>query len=67
MNTVFERYIRIKPKAIIEGLKSLRVSRFRTIYRTSHEKYIEIVAIGPRKIIYEETFRILIKEKTIQG
>jgi mRNA interferase RelE/StbE len=43
----------------LAGLRSFRVSRFRIIYRISQNKFIEIVAIGPRKRIYEETFRIL--------
>lgn len=44
------------------GLKSYRVSRFRIIYRISTENIIDLVAIGPRKTIYEETFRIVKKE-----
>lgn len=46
----------------LKGLKSLKISRFRIIYRISSNNYIEIVAIGPRKTIYEETFRIIKKE-----
>jgi len=46
----------------LEGLKSYRVSRFRIIYRIASKKIIEIVAIGPRKTIYEETYRIIKKE-----
>ncbi len=49
-------------KADLEGLKSLRVGRFRIIYRISTERYVEIVTIGPRNIIYEETFRIIKRE-----
>lgn len=46
------------------GLQSLRVGRFRIIYKTSSEKgIIEIITIGPRKTIYEETLRLLKKEK----
>jgi mRNA interferase RelE/StbE len=44
------------------GPKSYRVSRFRIIYRISTENIIDLVAIGPRKTIYEETFRIVKKE-----
>ncbi|MDR4497813.1 MAG: type II toxin-antitoxin system RelE/ParE family toxin [Candidatus Scalindua sp.] len=43
----------------LSGLRSFRVSRFRIIYRISDKKHIEIVAIGPRESIYEETFRLL--------
>ncbi len=46
----------------LEGLKSYRVSRFRIIYRISSKQTIDIVAVGPRKTIYEETYRIIRKE-----
>jgi len=46
----------------LEGLKSYRISRFRVIYRISSKKIIDVVAIGPRKTIYEETYRIIKKE-----
>ena len=46
----------------LEGLKSYRISRFRIIYRISSKRTIDIVAVGPRKTIYEETFRIIRKE-----
>ena len=45
----------------LEGLRSFRVSRFRIIYRMPSKRVIEIVAIGPRKSIYEETYRLLRK------
>jgi mRNA-degrading endonuclease RelE of RelBE toxin-antitoxin system len=44
------------------GLKSCRISRFRIIYRISSKKIIDVVAIGPRKTIYKETYRIIKKE-----
>lgn len=46
----------------LEGLKSYRISRFRIIYRISSKRTIDIVAAGPRKTIYEETYRIIRKE-----
>jgi mRNA interferase RelE/StbE len=46
----------------LEGLKSCRISRFRIIYRISSKQTIDIVAIGPRKTIYEETYKIIKKE-----
>jgi mRNA-degrading endonuclease RelE of RelBE toxin-antitoxin system len=47
----------------LEGYRSLRVKKFRIVYRLSTGKHvIEIIAIGPRKYIYEETFRIIKKE-----
>ena len=48
----------------LEGLKSYRISRFRIIYRISSKKIIDIVAIGPRRTIYEETYRIIKKESS---
>ena len=47
----------------LKGLKSFQVSRFRIIYRISSKRVIELIAIGPRKTIYEETYRIIRKEK----
>ena len=51
----------------LTGLRSFRVSSFRIIYRISTKKIIEIVAIGPRERIYEETFRLLKKSKDTKG
>jgi len=45
----------------LEGLKSFKVGRFRIIYRKSSGGIIDIVAIGPRKYIYEETYRLVKK------
>ena len=42
-------------------LRSFRVGRLRIIYRVERS-VIEIVAIGPRERIYEETFLILKRE-----
>lgn len=47
----------------LEGLKSFRVSRFRILYRISSDKRVEVVAIGPRERIYEETYRIVSKKR----
>jgi mRNA interferase RelE/StbE len=46
----------------LEGLKSYRISRFRIVYRISAKRIIDIVAIGPRRTIYEETYRLIKKE-----
>jgi len=46
----------------LEGMQSYRISRFRIIYRRSSPWIIDIVAIGPRRTIYEETYRIIKKE-----
>lgn len=50
-------------KEKLEGLKSCRVSKFRIIYRISKRKKIDVVAVGPRKSIYEETFKIITRER----
>ncbi len=47
----------------LEGMRSFRVSRLRIIYRLSQNKQIEIVVIGPRKTIYEETYILLKRTK----
>jgi mRNA-degrading endonuclease RelE of RelBE toxin-antitoxin system len=47
----------------LEGLISYKIGRFRIVYRISARKRIEVVTIGPRKSIYEETLRILKREK----
>jgi mRNA interferase RelE/StbE len=44
------------------GMRSLRVSSFRIVYRVRDPERIELVTIGPRERIYEETFRIIQKE-----
>ena len=46
----------------LEGLRSNRISRFRIIYRISSTQIIDVVAVGPRKTIYEETYRIIKRE-----
>ncbi len=48
-------------KEKLSGLRSLRIKRFRIIYEISVRREISIVALGPRKYIYEETFRIIQK------
>ena len=40
----------------LAGLRSCRVGRFRIVYRAART-VIEVVAIGPRWTIYEETWR----------
>ena len=47
----------------LSGLRSFRISSFRIIYRIKEPEQIELVAIGPRERIYEETFRIVQKER----
>jgi mRNA interferase RelE/StbE len=45
----------------LSGLRSFQISSFRIIYRIKEPEQIELVAIGPRERIYEETFRIIQK------
>lgn len=47
----------------LRGLRSLRVARFRVIYRVSARRVIEIVTIGPRDRVYEETLRLVSAER----
>jgi mRNA-degrading endonuclease RelE of RelBE toxin-antitoxin system len=42
----------------LAGLRSFSVGTFRVIYRVTRN-VVEIVAIGPRERIYEETYRLL--------
>lgn len=50
-------------KEELEGLRSFRITRFGIIYRITKQKVVEIIAVGPRKTIYEETMKLLLKEK----
>jgi mRNA interferase RelE/StbE len=46
----------------LAGMRSFKVGTFRIIYRVIRN-VIEIVAIGPRGRIYEETYRLLKRER----
>ena len=46
-------------KEELAGLRSFRIKRFRIIYKVISKKEISIVALGPIKYIYEETYRII--------
>lgn len=48
----------------LEGLRSLRVARFRVIYRLGDDPVIEVVSVGPRKRIYEETLRLVRRDES---
>ncbi len=45
----------------LKGLRSLKTGRFRIIYRPTRRGIIEIVAVGPRRVIYAETYRLIKK------
>jgi mRNA interferase RelE/StbE len=49
-------------KEELEGLRSLRVSRIRIVYQIAEPREIQIIAMGPRERIYEETYRLIRKE-----
>ena len=49
-------------KEELAGLRTFQIKRFRIIYKVSTKKQIDIIALGPRKYIYEETFRIISKD-----
>jgi mRNA interferase RelE/StbE len=49
------------PIGELKGLRSTRVGKIRIIYRLAPE-FIEVIALGPRRIIYDETFRLIQKE-----
>lgn len=46
-------------KEELQGLRSYRLGRLRIIYRMARGGVVDIIAIGPRRTIYEETFRLL--------
>jgi len=47
----------------LEGLRSLRVGRVRIVYRLGGRRVLEIVTVGPRERIYEETLRLIRKDR----
>jgi mRNA interferase RelE/StbE len=70
LHPTIKRKVRAALQAIIEtpacgkplkeelaGLRSYRIGRFRIVYRIAEDRLIEIVAIGPRRYIYAETYR----------
>lgn len=46
-------------QAELEELRSLRIGRFRLFYRMPGGRSVELVAFGPRDVIYGETLRPL--------
>ena len=58
-----EPYTGRRLKDEMEELRSLKVKRLRIVYRLATQEEIQIVAIGPREQIYEETYRLIMKEK----
>ena len=46
----------------LAGLRSFKIARLRVVYRVSKTE-VQVVAIGPRSRIYEETFRLVRRER----
>lgn len=62
LDALLENYQTGKPlRAELTGLWSLRVGYFRIIYRPS-EGILEVIAIGPRKTIYQNVPNMVNKE-----
>lgn len=49
-------------KEDLKGLQSYKVGRLRIIYRITPKGAVELITIGPRKTIYEETYKLVKKE-----
>ena len=45
----------------LQGLWSFRLKKIRIIYRFTGKKIIDIIAIGPRRNIYKETYKLIKK------
>jgi mRNA-degrading endonuclease RelE of RelBE toxin-antitoxin system len=50
-------------QAELAGLRSFRVGQFRIVYRIAPRGILDIVTIGPRKTIYEESIRLVAKAR----
>jgi mRNA interferase RelE/StbE len=46
-------------KEELAGLRSYPIGKLRIVYRLVGDQTVEVVAIGPRRYIYEETYRKL--------
>jgi mRNA interferase RelE/StbE len=63
LSQILENQLCGKPlRGELEGLRSFQVGKFRIIYRQV-SNIIEVIAIGPRRSIYEETLRLVQKDK----
>ena len=51
----------------LSGLWTFRVGRFRIVYRHPPGRIVEIVALGPRRTIYAETFRLICRSPHRRG
>jgi mRNA interferase RelE/StbE len=75
LHPAIKRKVRTALQAIIEtpncgkplkdelaGLRSLRIGRIRIVYRLAEDRTIEVISIGPRRPVYEETYRKVRRE-----
>ncbi len=44
-------------KEELAGLRSFRMGKFRIVYRLGEDGTTEVVSMGPRRHVYEETYR----------
>lgn len=47
----------------LAGFWSLRIGKFRLIYRIARDRRIELLGFGPRETIYADTHRLLVSGK----
>jgi mRNA-degrading endonuclease RelE of RelBE toxin-antitoxin system len=47
----------------MEGLRSFKVKKLRIIYRITTQEEIHLIAIGPKEHIYEDTYRLIMRER----
>ena len=43
----------------LAGLRSFRLGRLRIVYRLADDRVVEIVTLGPRRTVYEDTYRLV--------
>ncbi|MDZ7754632.1 MAG: type II toxin-antitoxin system RelE/ParE family toxin [Gammaproteobacteria bacterium] len=64
LQTVLDDPCAGKPlKEELAGLRSYRLGRLRIVYRLANDGNVDIVSVGPRRNIYEETYRRIRKQK----
>jgi len=49
-------------KEALSGLRSFRLGRLRIVHRLADNHIIEVVTLGPRRTVYEETYRRVSRE-----
>ena len=46
-------------KEELAGLRNFRLGRLRIVYRLADNRVLEIVTLGPRRTLYEDTYRMV--------